>query len=427
MPLASSLLSVSAAQLQALSTGIRIPFCPHIPTPKQTAFLLLDDLGYLEAFFGGAGGGGKSDVLLMGALRYAEVPGYAALIFRKSFTDLALPGAIMNRAKEWLVGQPGVEWSEQSKTFTFPSKATLSFAYLDSDVDKYRYRSTELQYIGFDELTEFKETTYRYLFSRLRRLKHSGIPIRMRCASNPGGTGHDWVKQRFIVGKDSDRAFIPAKMRDNPFLDVTAYRRSLSMMHPVDRARIEDGDWAVVEAGGFFQREWFPSVVASPIGVERMRYWDKAATPGAGDFTAGVKVAKTAGGIWFIEHVVRGQWAGPARESVIKQTAAADGHGCIIGIEQEPGSGGKDSASDTVRGLAGYTVYADPVTGDKASRAKPLAAQAFAGNVRLVEGPWNLAFLDELTGFPGGANDDQVDAASGGFNWLSRSYSAGAF
>ena len=167
--------------------------------------------------------------------------------------------------------------------------------------------------------------------------------------------------------------------------------------------------------------------MASPIRCERVRYWDKAATPGAGDYTAGVKVAKTAGGIWFIEHVVRGQWAGPEREGVIKQTAAADGHDCIIVIEQEPGSGGKDSASDTVRGLAGYTVYADPVTGDKPSRAKPLAAQAFAGNVRLVEGPWNLAFLDELTGFPGGANDDQVDGASGGFNWLMQVYSAGAY
>jgi predicted phage terminase large subunit-like protein len=89
-----------------------------------------------------------------------------------------------------------------------------------------------------------------------------------------------------------------------------------------------------------------------------------------------------------------------------------------VWVEQEPGSGGKESAENTIRNLAGWTVKADRVTGDKATRAEPLAAQCEAGNVKLVKGDWNSAFLDELTVFPQGKYKDQTDAASGAFNKL---------
>lgn len=416
----SSPRSASAPDLETLSRALEIPFCPHSPTCHQSAFLLLDELGIREALYGGAAGGGKSDALLMAALRYVAVPGYAALILRRSFADLALPGAIMDRAKDWLCGKPGVLWNEQSKTFTFPSNTTLTFGYLEIEKDKYRYQSAEFQFCAFDELTQFEESQYRYLFSRLRRLAGSPIPIRMRAGSNPGGAGHDWVKRRFLTSRDPSRAFIPAKSDDNPHLDKAEYDRTLGELHPLDRARLQHGDWEVQPSGGFFERDWFPTLKCSPISPDRVRYWDKAATAGGGDWTAGVRLCKSSGGLWFIEHVVRGQWAGPKREEIIRQTAAADGPGVVVVVEQEPGSGGKDSASDTIRSLAGYPVYRDQVTGDKPTRAKPLAAQAAAGNVRIIEGAWNLDFLDELTAFPTGSHDDQVDAAAGGFNWLAR-------
>jgi len=417
MPSESSPRSASGGELTTLAAGLAIPYSPHAPTAHQAAFLLLDELGIREALYGGAAGGGKSDALLMAALRYVATPGYAALILRRTFAVLSLPGAIMDRAKDWLIGR--VAWNEQAKTFAFPSGATLTFGYLEAEKDKYRYQSAEFQFIAFDELTQFEETQYRYLFSRLRRLDGSPVPIRMRSGSNPGGRGHDWVRRRFLLARDPSRAFVPARMDDNPHLDQAEYRRTLAELHPLDRARLEHGDWEVQPSGGFFERDWFPAVPAAPALADRVRYWDKAATAGGGDWTAGVKLAR-AGGLWLVEHVVRGRWAGPQRERVIRQTAAADGPGTSVVVEQEPGSGGKDSARESVRNLAGFPAYWEPVSGDKPSRAKPLAAQAAAGNVRIVEGDWNLAFLDELTAFPSGSFDDQVDAAAGAFNWLAR-------
>jgi len=138
--------------MQRRAAGARA-YCPHDPTPKQAEFLALD---CLEALYGGAAGGGKTDALLMAALQHVHVPGYAALLLRRTYADLALPGAIMDRAKSWLRPK-GIHWDEKNKRFTFPSGATLTFGYLDTEQDRYRYQGAELQFIGFDELTQFPE------------------------------------------------------------------------------------------------------------------------------------------------------------------------------------------------------------------------------------------------------------------------------
>lgn len=155
------------------------PWSPHAPTDKQKEFL--DDDG-LEAMFGGAAGGGKSNGLLMSALKFVHVPGYAALLLRRSFSDLALPGAIMDRSHTWLRGT-AAQWKEKDKTWVFPSGARLTFGYLERNDDHFRYQSSEFQFVGFDELTQFNEAQYSYLFSRLRR---AGVnaPLRMRSATD---------------------------------------------------------------------------------------------------------------------------------------------------------------------------------------------------------------------------------------------------
>src|SRR5690606_3181408 len=118
-------------QLQQLLTPKMTKYIPHKPTPKQAAFLLLPNR---EAFYGGAAGGGKSEALLMAALQYVDVPGYRAILIRRTYTDLALPGALMDRAAEWLepykkLGE--VRWDEKEKTWEFyikdGGKATLTF------------------------------------------------------------------------------------------------------------------------------------------------------------------------------------------------------------------------------------------------------------------------------------------------------------
>lgn len=171
-------------------------------------------------------------------------------------------------------------------------------------------------------------------------------------------------------------------------------------------------------SGGMFEWEKIKVVRVAPKMDKIVRYWDKAGTDGGGAYTAGVKMGVTADGDYYILDVVRGQWKAAKREPILKSTAALDGTEIDIWIEQEPGSGGKESAESTIKNLAGYSVYAERPTGEKAVRADPLSVQVEAGNVYMVQGPWNQAFIDELKLFPHGKYKDQTDAASGAFNKL---------
>lgn len=135
-------------------------------------------------------------------------------------------------------------------------------------------------------------------------------------------------------------------------------------------------------------------------------------------------MSRTSEGLYYVEHAIRGQWSSGGRNTIIRQIADLDSqqHGGKTGVkiwtEQEPGSSGKESAEYTIRQLAGFVVAAERSTGDKATRAAPFAAQCEAGNVRVVRADWNREFVDELTLFPNGRHDDQVDAASLAFNKL---------
>jgi hypothetical protein len=220
-------------------------FIPHRPHPKQAEFLSLD---CLEALYGGAAGGGKSDALLMAALAYVHVPGYAALLLRRTFRDLNQPDAIMARSHEWL-RRTDAKWHDRDKRWTFPSGATLTFGYLDSEADMYQYQGAALQFIGWDELTQFPERPYRYLFSRLRRLDGTTVPLRVRAATNPGGIGHEWVRRLFIDPGDPSRPFVPASLDDNPSIDAVSYRESLARLDSVTRAQLEKGVWVRDAAG----------------------------------------------------------------------------------------------------------------------------------------------------------------------------------
>lgn len=175
--------------------------------------------------------------------------------------------------------------------------------------------------------------------------------------------------------------------------------------------------------GNLFKWAWMmPPVAARPSEVEaRIRYYDTAGTEGRGDYTAGVLMSRTRGGTYWIEDVVRGQWSPAHRDAEIRATAERDGPEVQIWLERESGVAGTERSQATVRALAGFVARFEPVTGDKVHRADPLAAQAEAGNVRVVAGPWNHALLDELTAFPNGSHDDQVDAAAGAFSKLAAS------
>lgn len=395
-------------------------YIPHKPTVKQWDFLSLD---CRESLYGGAAGGGKSDALLMAALQYVHIKDYAAIIFRRTYKDLALPGALMDRAHAWLDGTDA-HWSEANKQWTFPSGATLTFAYLATERDKYNYQGSEYQFVGFDELTQFEEAQYRYLFSRLRRLQGSDVPIRARVASNPGGRGHEWVRQRFLIeGNERNRIFISAKLDDNPHLDKEEYRQSLQELSPLEREQLLHGDWEVKADGNKFKRHWFTVVEDYPReGGRFVRYWDLAATePKAGkdpDWTAGCLMMEKGGEYWIID-IVRDRTTPKGVEKLIYNTAMQDSREVPVHMEQEPGSSGVGVIDHYQRNvLKGFAFYADKVSGSKEVRANPVSSAAEAGNVYLVRGTWVNSFLDEATSFPQGSHDDMVDAVSGAFDKL---------
>jgi len=172
--------------------------------------------------------------------------------------------------------------------------------------------------------------------------------------------------------------------------------------------------------GGLFRRSWFRIVAAPPDGWgHRIRYWDLAATVD-GDYTCGVLMSRSQDGSFCVEDVRRGRWAPTQRDAVILRTAEIDGPGVQIILEQEPGSAGKSVTAYLARRLAGFSVAFDRPTGAKEVRAQPFASQCGISNVTLVAADWNAMYLDELSVFPNGRYDDQVDASSGAFTRLTR-------
>ena len=410
---------MTAAADNILAGLIPLEYCPHDPTARQAAGLILSDR---EVFYGGAAGGGKSDWLLMCALQYVDIHNYSALLLRRTFAQLSKAGGLLSRSHEWL-GPTDAQWNGEKHQWVFPSGATIELGHMQHEKDKYNYQGPEYQMVGYDELTQFSESQYTYLFSRLRRLKGSPIPPRMRAASNPGGEGHDWVKQRMLIeGKPKGRMFIPARLDDNPHLDRDEYLESLAELDPVTREQLLAGDWDIRPSGGMFKREDFEIVSARPANAKRVRGWDFAATalkPGTDpDWTAAALMSMTPDGVFYIEDMVRQRTKPSGVEKLLKNVATQDGRNTAVWLEQEPGSSGKIAVASMIKLLAGFNVRAERPTGSKVDRAQPLAAQVAAGNVRIVNGPWVSDFLNEAQAFPEVAHDDQVDAASLAFSKL---------
>jgi predicted phage terminase large subunit-like protein len=403
------------------------PFCPEEPSLTQKVFLRTNSL---EGLFGGAAGGGKSSALLMSALQYVDVPGYSAILFRRTYADLALPGALMDRFKAWMENFDDIHWNANSYVATFPSGARVSFGYLNNTNDYLRYKGSEFQFIGMDEVTEIRESDYRYMFSRLRRPASgplSQVPLRMRAASNPAP---NWVRQRFIVeGMEQGRIFVPSKLTDNPGIDADSYRQALQALDPIERRRLEEGDWWSTTLGTLFERENIIIIDSSEVptvtsAARAVRFWDLAATEPSHsypnpDWTVGTLMLFD-GGVSYILDVRKVRAKGEKVEQFLAQTAYEDGRGVSIRMEQEPGSAGKALVDQYARYVVpGYDFQGIRSTGDKVTRARPFAAAVANGNVRVVRGPWLTDWMDELSSFPEACDhDDQVDSAVGAFTYL---------
>ena len=432
----SELPSSERVKLLTLLTPRTNQWIPIIPHPKQQAFLLAP---HKEVLFGGAAGGGKSEAALAAFAQYADVPFYKGIIFRRTFTDLKLPGALMERSHEWWDGT-SAKWSAQNHEWTFPSGAKLAFGFLERENDKYKYQGANFHYIMFDELTQFSKSQYTYLFSRLRRLTAEAVekyglgfevPLRMRAASNPGGVGHEWVKERFIGTPENPvnhpgRIFVSSRLEDNPSLDQEAYEESLAELDPITRAQLRLGDWTADGRGGMFKRQWFIQEEKRPRHFTYIcRYWDLAATEAKvgedPDYTVGTLYGLDENSETWVLDVQRLRETSAQVEDIIRSTAAMDGHDVEIWMEQEPGASGKALISHYRRNiLQGYTFRRDIPSGKKDVRARPVSAAAEDGLVHVLLGNWNLAWYDELSNYPDSFHDDQVDSLSGAHNVIQR-------
>ncbi len=167
-----------------------------------------------------------------------------------------------------------------------------------------------------------------------------------------------------------------------------------------------------------------------PAHVLRIvRYWDKAGTQDGGAYTAGVKIAALKNGRYMIMDVVRGQWGATKREQIIEDTAIQDGKNVKIFIEQEPGSGGKESAESTIARLKGkgFACLRDLPTGDKVYRADPFSVAVNRSLVLMITAEWNEAYKEESEDFPNSDYMDQVDASSGAYAKLAIGKVAGVW
>jgi predicted phage terminase large subunit-like protein len=411
------------------------PYIAETPTPKQQAFLLLN---CQEAMYGGAAGPGKSSALLMAALQWVDTPGYAALILRRTYADLALPGAIMDRSHTWLRGTDA-HWNDRDKTWTFPSGATLTFGYLAAESDKYRYQSSEFQTVCFDELTQFTETQYTYLFSRLRRKADLDVPLRMRVASNPGGGGHAWVYDRFMPDltdaarahrRKTGRVFIPGRMVDNPYIDQAAYRKSLAELDDVTRRQLEEGLWITDPAARPFDTAWWRGqnrygdlgTPGAPIVVGRYHSYDTATKTGQHNaYTALVVGEVTADYRLIIRDVWQAKMMVPHLADAVRDKAAAgnrDGRLQAVIIEDmSSGTGIVQTLGLGADWLARMLVPFKPANyGDKVQRAQQAALWCKRGCVLLPQpspaAPWLYDFERQLFNFPDTEHKDMVDAFS---------------
>lgn len=445
--------------------------------PQEIFLSTSADIGVI----GGAAGGGKTWVLEVEPLRHINNPRFSAVIFRRTYPQITNEGGPWAESYEIYPHVGGVprESGNPPLLWTFPSGATVRFAHMQHEKDRLSWKSAQNPLFCFDQLEDFTEAQFFYMLSRGRSMSGVRPYFRATCNPDPDSFLADllewWIDQREeIPGPDGrpvenpgygypikERSgvlrwfvrngddlvwasrpeelrarfpklpprsftFVPATLEDNPILDLgdPDYRANLMALPLVERLRLLGGNWKVRPMAGLvFNRAWFKITEAVPAGAwRRIRYWDKAGTPEelATSGTAGSAGVRLfiANGQVFIEDVIWGRWSSAERERVIRQTAELDGPYVEQWVEQEPGSGGKESAQNTVVNLGGFAVAVDRVSGsdgDKVRRAYPLSAQAEHGNVYLVKGEWNALFLQQAHRFPKGIID-AVDAANGAYN-----------
>jgi predicted phage terminase large subunit-like protein len=370
----------------------------------------------------------------------------------------------------------GAKPNNTELSWDMPSGAYIGFGHLQHEKDKYSHQGKEYAFLGFDEADHFDWSQIWYLYSRNRTTCGVRPVMRMTTNPNPDHPIKDFIlwwldengqfpdlsksgiirwfvrdpEDSAIVWHDTETdkfwkildfykaeidpefeatsvAFIPASVDDNPSMPKS-YKAKLMALPYIERQRLLYGDWLIKPSAGlYFRREWFKTIMRPPKNLKRLvRYWDRAATapkkPGDDpDYTAGVLMAVSNDDQYYILDLCHFRGSPLEVETRIKSIAEQDNENfgrVEVALEQDPGQAGKSEISRYTRMLGGFNVRAYTVHKDKRTRAEPLSAQCEAGNVWLIDKPWNERLITELEGFPDMPHDDIVDACSGAFNAL---------
>ncbi|TMK38023.1 MAG: terminase, partial [Alphaproteobacteria bacterium] len=387
--------------------------------------------------YGGAAGGGKTVGLILEPLRHVgRVANFTAVFFRRTTPQITNPGGLWDESRTFyprLGGTPHLGMRE----WRWPRAGKIKFSHLQFETTVHDWQGAQITLICFDELTHFTAHQFFYMVSRNRST--CGVKPYIRATCNPDADS--WVADFLAWWIDPEsglpiperagvlryyvRAFIPAKVFDNPVLlrvnpEYFTWLLSLPLL---ERERLLAGNWKIrPSAGLYFKREWCAVVDEVPADLNIVRYWDLAATEKTEfndpDWTVGIKLGRDkSGGYWLLD-MVRGRANPGDVDRLLLNTATQDGNRVRIGFGQDPGQAGKSQALHLVRALSAFTVVAAPESGDKLTRFGPFSSQCRAGNVKIRRGSWNEELFRVLEGFPDLAHDDEVDACSGALEML---------
>ena len=419
------------------------------------------------AIYGGAAGGGKTYALLMEPLRYSRNKKFGAVVFRREATQITNEGGLWDEAYNLYLPLGATPVQSPHYQMTFPGGARVAFHHLNQEKSVHSWQGAQIPLILFDELTHFSRAQFFYMLSRNRST--CGVRPYIRATTNPDAdswvaeliawwidqaTGYPiyeragvirwfvrindvihWANdpQTLVDNHGVEHAdcksltFVPSSVYDNKILLQAdpGYLANLKALSRVERARLLDGNWKIKPAAGlYFARTDIEIIPTLPTDIVAwVRAWDLAASvpteanPNP-DYTAGVKIGRRKDGRIVVTDVRRDRKRAQDVRLLVQRTAQQDGKQTRIRLQQDPGQAGKEQAQNYVSMLAGYNAFYRRITGEKVSRAEPIAAQWQSGNVQIVQGPWNESFLAELEQFPEGRHDDQVDALSEAFAYL---------